>query len=93
MTWQGGQVPEQSIYSGVRQVPRQPIAYPVTRGNLASVVRGELRYIRHLGDDTEELFDRIVDPMERRNRIDDAGLRAAVATFRAETESWFRPEP
>jgi arylsulfatase A-like enzyme len=79
------------VFSGVRQVPRQPISYPVTRGNMGSVVLDSLRYVRHFGDHREELFDPRTDPLERRDLIADPRLRERLPALRALTQGWFPP--
>lgn len=81
------------VLIGVRQVPRQPVEYPVTRGNLASVVIGELRYLRNLGDNREEVYHQIDDPIERRNLIDHPEVLGLLPTFRAITDSFFVHRP
>lgn len=53
-TWAGG--PGDSVLVGVRQVPRQPAWYPVSRGSVGSVITGNWQFIRNAGDGEEEWF-------------------------------------
>lgn len=85
--------PADSVYTGVRQVPRQPFWYPVSRGHLASVRVGPLRYIRNYGDGVEELFNVERDPAERHNLSGDPALRDALAALRTATDTVFPGVP
>jgi arylsulfatase A-like enzyme len=82
-----------TVYTGVRLVPRQPFWYPVSRGDLVSATAGPLRFIRNLGDGTEELFDVVADPMERRDLAADSAGQATLPTFRRLTDTLFRRGP
>jgi hypothetical protein len=77
----------------VRQVPRQPDWYPVSKGHLVSAVIGELHYIRNLGDGSEQLFDVLRDPVERNDLAGHPARSEALARFRAVTEGQLTPAP
>ncbi len=92
--WAGGATTvADSVFTGVRQVPRQPFWYPVSRGNLASIRVGPLRYIRNYGDGVEELFDVERDPMEREDLARDPGLSDVLSALRLATDTVFRRQP
>jgi arylsulfatase A-like enzyme len=92
--WTLGQAADgDTVYTGVRKVPRQPFWYPVSRGDLVSIRVGPLRYIRNFGDGVEEVFDVVQDPFERRNLIADAPVAAALPAFRATTAATVAPLP
>jgi hypothetical protein len=83
--WSGTSLPD-SILVGVRQVPRQPFWYPVSKGNLGSVVTERHQYIRNQGDGTEELFDLEAVAMPRIVPMDSA---ASAGRFRALVDAMF----
>lgn len=93
--WWSGPEPTvvDSVFTGVRQVPRQPFWYPVARGNLASIRVGPWRYIRNYGDGVEELFDVEGDPMERQDRTPDPGLSDILSGLRLATDTVFPRQP
>lgn len=80
-----------TILSAVRQVPRQAIQYPVTQGNMASLLTGDLRYIRNLGNDREELYAVSTDPLEQRDLGGTPAGLAARDSLRARTLHLFPP--
>ncbi|MFN0178770.1 MAG: sulfatase [Gemmatimonadales bacterium] len=84
-TWSGTSLPD-SILVGVRQVPRQPPHYPVSKGNLGSVVTARHQYIRNQGDGTEELFDLDAAARPRMVPIDSV---ASASRFRALVDAMF----
>ena len=57
---------ESLALSSVRQVTGQPESFPVSKGDMHSLVYEGRRYIRN-GDGSEELYDFEKDPWERRN--------------------------
>jgi arylsulfatase A-like enzyme len=75
----------------VRQVPRQPEWYPVSKGHMVSAVMEGLHYIRNLGDGSEQLFDVLGDPLERTDLSADSERSEAMARFRLLTEGQLTP--
>jgi arylsulfatase A-like enzyme len=75
------------VVSGVRHVRGQPAWYPVSRGDLVSLVDGPLRYIRNLGDGTEELFNYRLDPDERVDLSHRSEHLATLQRFRGRIEA------
>ncbi|MGH7541139.1 MAG: sulfatase family protein, partial [Gemmatimonadota bacterium] len=62
------------VLSEVSHAPGLPDWFPVSRGDMRSVIHGDWHYILR-GDGVEELFDTAVDPGERANL---AGVPAAM---------------
>jgi arylsulfatase A-like enzyme len=62
---EGASTPD-PVASEVTFAPRLPPWFPVSKGDMASVVAGKWHYIRN-GDGSEELYDLEADPSERRN--------------------------
>lgn len=78
--------PEDVVISGVRKTPGHPAWHPVSRGDLIGLAQRQFRYIRNLGDGTEELFDFRLDPWERRDLSTDQASRALLERFRSALE-------
>jgi arylsulfatase A-like enzyme len=82
--WQeGGAGPPDTVVSGVRRVARQPAWYPASRGDLMSLAVDSLRFIRNLGDHSEELYNYSADPWEQTELSGTETGRSAVERFRA----------
>jgi arylsulfatase A-like enzyme len=71
-------------------VRNQPDFYPVSRGNMRSLVQGRFHYIAG-PEQQEELYDIVADPFERSDLLADpavadtlSALRRAMAAFPAE---------
>lgn len=85
--WQGEAGRPDTVVSGVRKVARQPEWYPASRGDLIALAVDSLRFIRNLGDDSEELYNYLADPGERvRLEATDSG-QISVRRFRARIEA------
>jgi len=86
--WAGGAVPDRSPgLSELYWVANQPDWYPVSAGDMTSLVRGRYHFIAGPGD-REEMYDIVTDPFERRDLLEHpewvdtaASLRAALARF------------
>jgi len=50
-----------------RVIDDVPARYPTVKGKLRSVIADGLQYIRHYGDDREELFDLVHDAQATRD--------------------------
>ena len=61
------------ILSELYWVPNQPDWYPVSGGNMRSLVRGRYHYIAGPGA-REELYDIVTDPFEHRDLVHDGAL-------------------
>ncbi|MCC6772654.1 MAG: sulfatase [Gemmatimonadaceae bacterium] len=89
--WRGEAVPNLSpVLSELYWVRNQPDFYPVSRGNMRSLVRGRFHYIAG-PEQREELYDIVADPFERIDLLADpavadtlSALRRAMAAFPAE---------
>jgi hypothetical protein len=76
-----------TVVSGVRQVARQPAWYPASRGDLIAVAADSLRFIRNLGDRSEEMYNFRADPAER-DRLEATGQgRPSADRFRARIDA------
>ena len=85
--WQGTAGAPDTVVSGVRRVARQPAWYPASRGDLIALAVDSLRFIRNLGDTSEELYNYLADPGERvRLEATDPG-RTSVQRFRARIDA------
>lgn len=88
--WHGDRAaPRSPILSELYWVRNQPEWYPVSGGNMRSLVRGRFHYIAG-PDAREELYDIAADPFESRDLTRDAAmadtlgaLRSAIAAFPA----------
>jgi arylsulfatase A-like enzyme len=69
--WTGGPVPApaspEPLYAKLSGRSFRPAHYPVSKGDMHSVISGDWHYIRR-GDGQIELFDLIADPWERSER-------------------------
>ncbi len=81
--WRGDSTAQRSpILSELYWVRNQPEWYPVSGGNMRSLVRGRFHYIA--GPDTrEELYDIVADPFERNDLIKDAALGDTLSSLRS----------
>lgn len=85
--WRGTAGVPDTVVSGVRRVARQPEWYPASRGDLIALAVDSLRFIRNLGDTSEELYNYLADPGERvRLEATDPG-RMSVQRFRARIDA------
>lgn len=74
-----------TLFAMVSHATGRPDAYPVSRGDMFSVMAEPYRYIRS-GDGSEEMFDLGKDPFEQVNRIADrsaAGVGEALRAYLA----------
>jgi arylsulfatase A-like enzyme len=81
--WQEGSPAPDTVVSGVKQVARQPAWYPASKGDLIALATDSLRFIRNLGDQTEELYNFLSDPWERIELGSTETGRVAAERFRA----------
>ena len=70
------------IRTELRRSPGQPDWFPSSKGDMVSAVYQDVRYIRN-GDGTEEMYDLLNDPGERRNLIASADRQQVLAEIRA----------
>lgn len=75
-----------TILAEVTRAPRNPPAYPVSAGDMHSVVLGGYRYIRN-GDGSAELYDFARDTAEAEDLSGDPAHRATLAEMRAALEA------
>jgi arylsulfatase A-like enzyme len=74
----GDAEPGESVLSELIYAPWDPEWAPVSKGDMKSLVTGEMHYIRN-GDSTEEVYDLRDDPMEHNNLIQTPrGVEAAA---------------
>ncbi|MGH9854755.1 MAG: sulfatase [Blastocatellia bacterium] len=78
--------------SSVRQVTGQPEWFPVSKGDMHSLVYEGRRYIRN-GDGGEELYDFEKDPWERRNLAGHNDSRPLLDRFRILLGQSLKAEP
>ncbi len=74
--------PATPIVSEVTHATGHPDWFPVSKGNMAAIIEGPLRYIRG-GDGAEELYDIFGDPWERRDLADAPTQVQTLLRFRA----------
>jgi len=80
--WRGEAAPGRSpILSELYWVPNQPEWYPVSGGNMRSLVRGRYHYIAG-PNGREELYDVAGDPFEARDLVADPALSDTLASLR-----------
>jgi arylsulfatase A-like enzyme len=80
--WSGTpDAPRSPLLSELYWAPNQPSRFPVSSGNLHSLVRGRFHLIVGKGG-REELYDIVSDPFERRSLIGDATLSDTLASLR-----------
>jgi arylsulfatase A-like enzyme len=85
--WSGEAGGPDTVVSGVRKVALQPTWFPASRGDLIALAVDSLRFIRNLGDRSEELYNYLADPGER-VRLDTTGPgRISAERFRARTDA------
>ncbi|MFQ5689198.1 MAG: sulfatase [Gemmatimonadota bacterium] len=70
-----------AVLSEVEFAPRLPDWFPVSRGDMRSIVLDDRHYILN-GDGTEELYDLAEDPSERTDLTGRAGARGGIETLR-----------
>jgi len=70
------------VYSQLQKGIRLPEWYPVSGGDMASVMAGGVHYIRN-GDGREELFDVRIDPWERSNLAGESTAAEELSLFRS----------
>jgi len=71
------------IWGELSYAPNRPDRFPVSKGDMRSLIWERLHYIRR-GDGEEELYHIDSDPDEQRNRIGEPALQNALQTLRAE---------
>ncbi|MGE0126706.1 MAG: sulfatase [Blastocatellales bacterium] len=76
----------------VRQAPEVPEWYPVSKGDMSSLVREGYRYIRN-GDGREELYDFEQDPWERNNLAERAESLSRLEWFRTRLNTMIELKP
>ncbi|MEZ4588511.1 MAG: sulfatase [Gemmatimonadales bacterium] len=93
--WDEGMAPPvpDTVFTGVRKVPRQPFWYPVSQGDVIGVQTGPLRYLRNLGDGTEQLFDHRTDRAELSDLAADTAWRARLEPLRRASIGLFPERP
>ncbi len=74
------------LLSEVNFAPRQPEWYPISKGDMKSLVVNKWHYIRN-GDGREELYNFENDPLEKKNLIHFEKDRQALAWFRTSLET------
>ncbi len=81
--WRGDSTTQRSpILSELYWVRNQPEWYPVSGGNMRSLVRGRFHYIAG-PDAREELYDIAADPYERDDLLRDAALADTLSSLRS----------
>ncbi|MGH3113181.1 MAG: sulfatase family protein, partial [Gaiellaceae bacterium] len=74
------------LLSEVRWAPNLPEWYPVSKGDLRSLVAGRHHYVRN-ADGSEELYDVFADPWEQRDLTRQPAGRDLAARLRAALEA------
>lgn len=81
-----GKPPEHApVLSEVSRASGLPDWFPVSRGDMRSIVLGDWHYIRH-EDGAEQLYETRMDPEERRDLVGDPGARERLHSLRAALE-------
>jgi arylsulfatase A-like enzyme len=80
---EGGPGAPDTVVSGVKRVLRQPEWYPASRGDMIALTTDSLRFIRNLGDSTEEMYRSRTDMAERDELSQTGAGRIAAGHFRA----------
>jgi arylsulfatase A-like enzyme len=81
--WNGAEtVDDEPLLSELNHATGQPEWFPISKGNMKSLLFRGLRYIKN-GDGTEELYDFYKDPLETNNLVSSDAHRASLAEFRA----------
>jgi arylsulfatase A-like enzyme len=76
----------QFIWGELSYAPNRPDRFPVSKGDMRSLIWESLHFIRR-GDGEEELFDIDSDPDEQRNRVGEPALQGVLQTMRDETRA------
>lgn len=77
-----GEVTPSPILSELYWVRNQPEWYPVSGGNMRSLVRGRFHYIAG-PDAREELYDIVADPFERTDLVRNSALGDTLSSLRS----------
>ncbi len=88
--WRDSVALADTLFAEVAFAPRLHTSYPVSRGDIQSVLLDGLRYVRN-GDGTEELYDFAADPMESRNLSAQRAPKAALPGLRRAVEPLITP--
>ena len=82
--WNGGGMAadEEPLLSELNHTTGQPEWFPVSKGNMKSLLFRGLRYIKN-GDGSEELYDFYKDPLETNNLVSSDAHGAFLIEFRA----------
>jgi arylsulfatase A-like enzyme len=90
--WDGAIAPGSSdsdpLLSELEFTPDLPESYPISKGELKSLITTRYHYIKN-GDNSEELYDYLNDPLEQRNLTLSEEGRATLDEFRAFLDSIF----
>ncbi len=78
-------IPYQYLLSEVDFARNLPDRYPISRGDMKSIVYGNLHYIQN-GDGKEELYDYLQDPDEMENLVDSNTTPFDLTVFRSRLE-------
>jgi arylsulfatase A-like enzyme len=88
--WDGGAAPDISVteplLSELEFTPNLPESYPISKGDLKSLITEQYHYIKN-GDGSEELYDYLNDALEQNNLSLSKEGRAALNKFRASLAS------
>jgi hypothetical protein len=74
------------LLSEVGFTPGYPRWYPISRGDIKSLILERLHYIKN-GDDSEELYDLESDPLEKTNLAHLPTNQTIIQSFRKELEA------
>jgi arylsulfatase A-like enzyme len=80
--------PGEALLAEVSKGIRTPAWWPVSKGDMKSLVMEQVHYIRN-GDGLEELYDLSSDPFEERDLAGSSEGRAEVGRFRLKLETAF----
>ena len=78
-----GVVEPDTVWASVRYAPGLPPDYPVSQGDMQSLLVGRYHYIRN-GDGREELYDIEADPLEQQDLSRTNEVRAMLDQFRTQ---------
>jgi arylsulfatase A-like enzyme len=79
------------LLSELEFTPDLPESYPISRGEMKSLITTRHHYIKN-GDNSEELYDYLNDSLEQRNLALSEESRATLEKFRAYLDSIFSPK-